>query len=92
MMRRFAGASGFVITACMTLTAWPPMKTVAERGVAESFCAIVKVALPLPEPEPVRVIQPIVDKADHVQPACVVTPIVPVAVPPATISDAGDSV
>ena len=41
LMTRFRGVSGFVGAACITLTAWPPMKTVAERAVAVVFAAIV---------------------------------------------------
>jgi len=41
MMRRFEGVTGGVGAACMTLNAWPPMKTVAERAPVVGFEAIV---------------------------------------------------
>jgi hypothetical protein len=40
-MTRFEGASGFVGTLCITVTAWPPMNTVAERALCVVFVAIV---------------------------------------------------
>jgi hypothetical protein len=48
--------------------------------------------LPLPDPDPETVIQPAVVEADQVQPACVVTPIVPVVVDAGTISVVGENV
>jgi hypothetical protein len=50
------------------------------------------VTLPLPEPDPETVIQLPVADADQEQPACVVTPMVPVVAAAAIISDDGESV
>ena len=41
MTRMLAGVVGFVNDDCMTVTAWPPMKTNPERDVDEVFAAIV---------------------------------------------------
>ena len=48
--------------------------------------------MPAPDPDPETVIQLIVDDADHVQPGCVVTPMVPVVVDAGTMSVVGENV
>jgi hypothetical protein len=41
MMRRPTGVLGPVSDACMTVSTWPPMSTVADRELGVVFCPMV---------------------------------------------------
>ena len=79
MIRTCVGGLGFGLpAACVTVITLPVTRIEPERAAVVVFSAIVYVKDPLPVPDPLAVIQPVIDAADHAQPVVVVTVIVPV--------------
>jgi hypothetical protein len=83
---------GGVTGPCVTPTKTPPMLMSADREKLEVFASMVYVTLPDPVPEPLTVIQVTFDELVQVQPAAVVTVIVPLPPAPATFTSVGESV
>jgi hypothetical protein len=79
--------------ACVTVTAWPPTVTVAERELVEVLAASVSVTEPFPLPlAGDTVTQLWFDEAVHAQPACAVTVTVCVPAPAVTLNEVGAAV
>ena len=80
MTFKFVGALGFGLPAsCDTVMTFPLTRIAPERAVVTVFGCTVNVPEPLPEPEPLTVIQLTVVPIVQLQPAEVVTVMVPVA-------------
>src|SRR3954468_14281135 len=92
MMRTFVGGVGFTRAACVTDTLLPATVSVVDLVSVVVLAATEYDTLPFPEPEPVSVTQVTGLEAAQVQPACVLTVIVPPVAVPAGVSASGATV
>jgi hypothetical protein len=88
-MRTLVTIGGFVSVACETLTDLPATVSVVERAEPVLLACRLNDTVPLPFPEPLTVIHVTGLVAFHVQPADVVTLIVPVRLVPAGVKESG---